>query len=67
MLISSASTLFAAKLGYCDCLPSLNYTLPNIAASMQLVAIGARVMLRRNVCIEDGLVNGGMGSVVGHS
>ena len=30
------------------------------------VAIGARFMLRCNVCTEDGLVHGAMGSGVGY-
>jgi len=32
---------------------------------MMQVAIGARVMLRRNVCTIDGLVNNAMGTIVG--
>ena len=33
---------------------------------MMQVAIGARVMLRRNMCTGDGLVNGAMGTVTGY-
>lgn len=38
----------------------------NHAGLLTDVAIGARFMLRCNVCTEDGLVHGAMGSGVGY-
>ena len=42
----------------------LHQTLPSIAASMRVVICAGVMLLRSNVCTEDGLVNGAMGSVV---